>query len=130
MASRRQIEANRANATRSTGPKSPAGKAKSCRNALRHGLARALNRDDPDIARLVDAIGPELLPQGTMDQVVDVARCKLELARIRAIRQQILAAVLGDPASARAKRLTGLERYERAALARQNRALRSFIARA
>jgi hypothetical protein len=38
MASKKQIVANRANAKRSTGPKTPAGKCKSSRNALKHGL--------------------------------------------------------------------------------------------
>ena len=38
MTSYRQIEANRRNALRSTGPKTDAGKQVSRRNALRHGL--------------------------------------------------------------------------------------------
>jgi hypothetical protein len=38
MTSWRQFEANRRNALRSTGPKSPEGKQISRRNALRHGL--------------------------------------------------------------------------------------------
>jgi hypothetical protein len=40
-----KIAANRLNATRSTGPQSVAGKARSSRNALRHGLAGALPLD-------------------------------------------------------------------------------------
>ncbi len=39
MATERQVEANRRNAARSTGPKSEAGKAKSRANATTHGLA-------------------------------------------------------------------------------------------
>jgi hypothetical protein len=38
MASRKQIEANRRNARKSTGPRTAAGRATSSRNALRHGL--------------------------------------------------------------------------------------------
>jgi len=42
--SERKLQANRANAKRSTGPRSGAGKAASCRNALKHGiLSRALD---------------------------------------------------------------------------------------
>ena len=38
MTSYRQIEANRSNALKSTGPKTEAGKEQSRRNAVRHGL--------------------------------------------------------------------------------------------
>jgi hypothetical protein len=65
MASNRQIEANRANAKRSTGP---AGKAKSSRYALRHGLARTENRDDADVTRLVDANRAGLMDDGAADK--------------------------------------------------------------
>jgi hypothetical protein len=44
MASERQISANRINAQRSKGPKSEAGKKKSSKNALRHGLSRPVSK--------------------------------------------------------------------------------------
>ncbi len=43
MTSRRQIEANRRNAKKSTGPKSRAGKRRASKNALRHGLHRKID---------------------------------------------------------------------------------------
>jgi hypothetical protein len=39
MVSRKQLEANRANAKLSTGPKSDAGRARSRMNALKHGFS-------------------------------------------------------------------------------------------
>jgi hypothetical protein len=46
MTSPAKIEANRRNALRSTGPRSLSGKARSRRNAFKHGLSIPLARDD------------------------------------------------------------------------------------
>jgi hypothetical protein len=45
MATEKQIAANRANAQKSTGPKTAAGKLTSSRNAYRHGLSSPLRLD-------------------------------------------------------------------------------------
>jgi len=52
MASEKQIAANRANALRSTGPKTLAGKLKSSRNAYRRGLSGPLRLDPVTSAKL------------------------------------------------------------------------------
>ncbi|MHC2469230.1 hypothetical protein ACVJF0_000207 [Bradyrhizobium elkanii] len=53
-----------------------------------------------------------------------VVKSKLALARIRAVRYELLAAFLLAPNTMLAKRLRGLARYEREAFARQRRVIR------
>ncbi len=126
MASHRQIEANRRNAKRSTGPKTAAGKTTSSRNALRHGLAGRGTRDDLELAPLMYAIGSGLGHEIGSEAAAAVARAKRDLCRVRMLRQAMLADLPDGPTGAIGKRLNGLERYERSALALQKRALRSL----
>ncbi|MGX1166135.1 hypothetical protein AB7M16_002401 [Bradyrhizobium sp. USDA 372] len=124
MTSIRQIEANRSNAKRSTGPKTAGGKMRSSRNALRHGLARSDISDAAEAANLAVAIAAGLGRQVTPDAAMALARSKLARLRIRSLRQAVLAALLTGPLPADLKGLQGLERYDRAALVQQKRTLR------
>ena len=71
MTSRAQTEANRQNAARSTGPRTPDGKARAARNATKHGLlARGVVIFDekPDAyEELRDTIFYELEPVGVCE---------------------------------------------------------------
>jgi len=62
MASEKQIAANRANAKKSTGPRTPAGRAKSSRNAYRHGLSVPMQPEPQAVEALAKAIAGK--PQG------------------------------------------------------------------
>src|SRR6202051_5297830 len=72
MATLKQFEANRRNAQKSTGPKTPEGKAAVSMNALRHGLrARSVvlpGEDREEFNELCDDLEVEWHPQSRTEQ--------------------------------------------------------------
>ena len=76
MISQKQIEANRRNAQKCTGPNTPEGKAASRRNALAHGMRAEhllLDGEDPEVfSTLSHHLIDELAPEGTFEtELVD-----------------------------------------------------------
>ncbi len=73
MTSERKIEANRRNALRSTGPRSPEEKARVAQNPLKHGLLSPkalLPGEDPQrLKELAEALRAELNPRGPLERV-------------------------------------------------------------
>ena len=90
MASEKQIAANRANAKRSTGPRSAVGKLKSSRNAYRHGLSCPIWFDRVASAK-VEALTRLLVGEGASGQQLAAAaefvEAQLELLRIPVRRE-------------------------------------------
>ena len=88
MASEKQIEANRRNAQKSTGPKTPQGKAAVRLNALRHGLrARTVVLPDEkpdDFHQLCADLEAEFQPQTRAEQILveEMAVSHWKLARL------------------------------------------------
>ena len=126
MATDKQIAANRANALRSTGPKTAAGRAKSSRNALRHGLSLPTEMDADELAKfrtLEAALAGDRADEDRQQAVAEMAQAQLELLRVRKIRAAMLAAADlegGDPKAL--QRLLALDRYERYAHTKRRRA--------
>ena len=89
--SEKKLRANRQNAKKSTGPKTPEGKAKSSQNALKHGLLAnqiLLNDDDPnekreDFNQLLENLIDEYQPHTCMETLLveRVAVCFWRLRR-------------------------------------------------
>lgn len=79
MTTKAQAEANRANAKRSTGPKSSSGKARVARNATRHGATRAPDPEQvEDWFRVIMGV-PQLGPADILKDD-DTTRLALRLA--------------------------------------------------
>ena len=123
MATEKQILANRENAKKSTGPKTAAGRARSSRNALRHGLSLPLTLN-AEMAAKADLIRKSLVSeQGKPTRVVaaiEFAQAQLDFLRIRAVRGQMMAELdsVSDDLT-QLRRLAALDRYEARALARR-----------
>jgi hypothetical protein len=93
MATERQIAANRANARRSTGPRSGAGKTRASQNAYRHGLtAIALSSVECEkrIEKLARRIAGNLSDTVTLEMARTAARSEFDLERIRIIKVSLV----------------------------------------
>jgi len=92
MATAAQVVANRSNAQKSTGPRTPEGKAKVAQNAVKHGLlARAvvLQGEDPqEFAEYREQMLEELYPDGMLAQVLAERVVSLSWRLQRAARSQ------------------------------------------
>jgi hypothetical protein len=124
MATEKQIAANRANARRSTGPKTAAGKKRASQNALRHGLAvrhcaEGLRADE--LGRRLAAL--DNAEDGAAPGYVDFAHALLGIQRVRDVQAALVAGdvALADPGVL--KQLAMIERYERRALTKRKRAV-------
>ena len=100
MTSDRQAAANRANARRSTGPRTAAGKATSRLNATRHGLstsAAALPEFAADVARLTQVIAGDEGDPAVREAAARIAGAAVDIARIRRLRAETTARILAEP---------------------------------
>jgi hypothetical protein len=105
MASEAQKAANRRNAQASTGPRTPAGKARVRRNAVTHGLCAETTPDDGEDAAafarlyrsLMQTYGP--LTDEEQTQVARIASLKWRLMRVPAVENALYARVEADLAA-------------------------------
>jgi hypothetical protein len=128
MTSARKIAANRQNARASTGPKSAAGKARSARNAHRHGLSIAIWRD-PSLTADAEALAREIAGVGASPELLELARrvseAQIDIIRVRKARQDSIQPVFSDAVWLDTT-FKSIDRYVRRALSRRKFAIRNF----
>jgi hypothetical protein len=97
MSSARKVASNRANARRSTGPRTPAGRARSSRNAVRHGLSISVVTD-PELRAVVMALAGRLAEEGgPLHLGIIIAEATIEAWRVRQRRHEVISAALARP---------------------------------
>ena len=97
MATQKQIDANRRNALKSTGPRTPEGKAAVSRNALKHGFAlREIGlgpEAEQEITQLAREYCRDLRPDGPREtlQVLEMAITARRLSRLSRLEDALFA---------------------------------------
>jgi hypothetical protein len=101
MSSSRRVPANRANAQRSTGPRSTEGKAQACLNAFKHGLAipaAVLPELTHDITELAERMaGPSADNPSVLQAAVRVVAAAVDVDRVRWACRELLERLRTDP---------------------------------
>lgn len=128
MATEKQISANRANAKRSTGPKTAAGRAKSSRNAYRHGLSGDVPLENSVVWARMNFFAEALLAgkeptEENMLAAAELAEAQAKILTIRGLRLDMLRKIqpsCGDLPDF--SRMFSLDRYERLAHTKRRRA--------
>lgn len=100
MTSDRKIRANRANARLSRGTKTSHGRARSARNAYRHGLSLPVHFD-PALSEEVKVLANQIAGPSASAELQErarrIAEAEIDLRRVRRARHKLLSDALNNP---------------------------------
>jgi hypothetical protein len=95
-----KTKSNRANARSSTGPKTTNGRARSAKNALRHGLSVPAH-PDPVIAEAIAVLTRQIAGADAPSEIEELARriaeAHMDARRVRSLRHDLISRALADP---------------------------------
>jgi hypothetical protein len=134
MATDKQIAANRRNSQRSTGPRTPEGKARSSRNHLIHGLTATglLDGESPErLAAIQDDLRAQCRPQGILEEILveRMALAYFRLGRFGPVEAFLLQREAAEPTHEQLREKYGDEIPEWKKNARQyDRVTKSYLA--
>jgi hypothetical protein len=103
MTSKRKAKANKQNAARSTGPGTQDGKARSSRNAYRHGLAVSALQDpaiSKEVERLARTIAGKRSDPYELLQARIASDAEFDLLRVRKTRAKIIDSAAAEKSNA------------------------------
>jgi hypothetical protein len=109
MTSDKQAKANRQNARKSTGPKTPEGKAVARLNAVKHGLLSQEvllpGEDETTLKDLSKGLMADLQPEGVLETILvgDIIAAHWKLRRLRRVEADIFARQLREESLERAE---------------------------
>ena len=99
MTTARKVKSNRANARSSTGPKTPKGRGRSAKNALRHRLTLPVD-SDPALSQEVAALARQIIGADASPEMQEIARhiaeAQVDLRRIRVLRHDLISRALSN----------------------------------
>ena len=135
MTSVRQWKANKQNALRSSGPRTPGGKLLSSKNARRHGLSAKTGTTEAErlrMDRIVFRLTTGKNDMLVIDKAQHVAECHLQLERVKVVVAQMTRRLQSqcedrDQVEALLKQLNKMDTYERKSRSRRKTAIRDFL---